>query len=185
MRYFLLAPFKDEYLAVDSVEPHPAFFSRMKVAVKALLWTPVVVVRAPLHMFGETRDAWKRWRARRRAQKAIRSNPSFDYGATTSIRELAQASKYRRYFQQLDREMAGKIIERQILDTIVQFLDEHKIDTGELEERQTAILNNGVLVSGGTLQADSLAVGQGARARVTRVVKGDKSKGASVTEGAR
>ena len=185
VRYFLLAPFKDEYLAVDSMDPQPTFVQRTKLALTSLLWTPVVVVRAPFHMLAETRDAWRRWRSRRRTQKAIRSNPSFDFGATTSIRELAQSSKYRRYFQQLDREMAGKIIERQILDTIVQFLDEHGIDTGELEERQTAILNNGVLVSGGTLQAESLAVGQGARARVTRVVKGDKSTGANVTEGAR
>jgi hypothetical protein len=108
-------------------------------------------------------------------RRLIRSDPSFDFGATTSIRELAQSEGYRRYFQQLDRDMAGKIVERQILDSIVRFLDGRNVDTSELEDREAAILNNGVIVSGGTLNAESLAVGSKARARVTRVTQSRKA----------
>lgn len=77
---------------------------------------------------------------------------------------------YRRYFQKLDKEMHLKILERQILDTIVRFLDARNIDTSDLKERQTTILNNGLVVSGsGSIQAESLAVGPQAQALVDKV----------------
>ena len=48
----------------------------------------------------------------------------------------------------------------------MSFLDEHDIDTGDLVERQTTILNQGVLVTGrGTLTAQSVAAGSNARAQ--------------------
>jgi hypothetical protein len=63
-----------------------------------------------------------------------------------------------------------KILERQILDTIVRFLDARNIDTSDLKERQTTILNNGLLVSGsGTIHAESLAVGTNSQAFVDKV----------------
>jgi hypothetical protein len=97
------------------------------------------------------------------------------WGATTSLRELAQSRQYRRYFQQIDREMTSKIVERQLLDTITEFLRDRNIDTFEIEERQTAILNNGVIVSGGTLNADSLAVGANSQSLLSRVSAAIKS----------
>jgi hypothetical protein len=51
------------------------------------------------------------------------------------------------------------------------FLDAHGIDTSDLEERQTAVLNNGVIVTGGELRAQSLAVGQQARGTVVEAAK--------------
>jgi hypothetical protein len=78
---------------------------------------------------------------------------------------------YRRYFQRLDREMYVKTLEQRLLDAIIQFLDEHNVDVSDLVERQTTILNNGVMLSGGTIQAESLAVGTGARARAGEAVK--------------
>ena len=61
--------------------------------------------------------------------------------------------------------MYEKYMERQVLDSIVTFLDARGIDTSELVERQTTILNQGVLVSGGSLVAGQLAVGRGAKVR--------------------
>jgi hypothetical protein len=101
-----------------------------------------------------------------RQHREIARNPRFDYGATTSLRELAQASSYRRYFQWLDRDRFAKILERELLDAIVTFLDAHDIDTSDLEERQAAVLNNGVIVTGGTVSTQSLAVGAQARSSV-------------------
>jgi hypothetical protein len=56
-------------------------------------------------------------------------------------------------------------MERQVLDSIVTFLDARGVETSELVERQTTILNQGVLVSGGSLVAGQLAVGRGAKVR--------------------
>ena len=92
-----------------------------------------------------------------------------NHGATTSLRELAQGTAYRRYFQRIDSEMTTKIVERQLLDSIARFLREHRIDTSELQERQSAILNYGLIVSGGNVSAGSMAVGQNAQSMMSRI----------------
>ncbi|MGC5011989.1 hypothetical protein ACLQ2R_14600 [Streptosporangium sp. DT93] len=93
------------------------------------------------------------------------SDRNFDHGAFYSIREWASDSRYQRYFQKLDSEMYTKVVEQRIFDSLVKFLDDHGIDTGELIQRQTTILNNGVLVTGNSsITAESIAAGNGAQA---------------------
>jgi hypothetical protein len=65
--------------------------------------------------------------------------------------------------------MYAKLLERRVLSLILEFLDDHDVDTSELVERQSIILNSGVMVSGGTLQADNLAVGERAVAMASRL----------------
>jgi len=61
--------------------------------------------------------------------------------------------------------MYVKILESQILARIVQFLDEHNIDTSGLKDAQTKIINSGIIVAGsGSLEANTLAVGRGSSA---------------------
>lgn len=95
----------------------------------------------------------------------------FDYGSVTSVRQSGMSTNYRRYFQKLDREMYVKLVQQRILDLITEFLDKRNIDTSDLKERTTSIMNNGVIVSGGSIQTESMAVGVGARARVDRALK--------------
>ncbi len=66
----------------------------------------------------------------------------------------------------LDKEMYVKTIERQLLESIINFLDSKNIDTADLKKRQETILNNGVIVSGGTIE--SLAFGEKAKATSNR-----------------
>ncbi|GAA2285027.1 hypothetical protein GCM10010149_33370 [Nonomuraea roseoviolacea subsp. roseoviolacea] len=93
------------------------------------------------------------------------ASPDLDYGACFSAREWASDERYQRYFQKLDSEMYTKVVEQRIFDALVQFLDKRNIDTGDLVQRQTTILNNGVMVTGnGTINADNVAGGAGAHA---------------------
>ncbi|WP_049575714.1 hypothetical protein [Nonomuraea sp. SBT364] len=104
-------------------------------------------------------------------------DPSFNHGASYCVREEASDSRYRRYFQKLDTEMYTKVVEQRVFDALVQFLDDHNVHTGELVERQTTILNNGVLVTGGSsLNAESVAAGQNAQA-TTYVATSGGNKG--------
>jgi hypothetical protein len=82
-----------------------------------------------------------------RTERLIKENPTFDYGAITSLREVASSNTYRSYFQRLDKEMYLKIIEHCLLEGIVNFVDARNIDTTDLKERQKFILNNGIIVS--------------------------------------
>ena len=119
-----------------------------------------------LRALGEAKPAWTAWRRRVGGRRAIASNPRYDYGALAGVREVAQSNRYRRYFQFADRDMYGKILDREIFDAVRLFLAEHDVDTSDFEERQFAVLNYGVMVTGGRLQADSLAVGAQARSTV-------------------
>ena len=105
---------------------------------------------------------------RTRQRREIRHEQSFNHGADYSPREAAADPKYQRYFQQLDTDQYVKIVEKNILQSMVDFLDAHGIDAGELVERQSVIQNNGVYVTGGaTVNANSIAAGKKSRAKNT------------------
>ncbi len=59
-----------------------------------------------------------------------------------------------------------------MLEELVAFLDDQGIDTSDLRERSTTILNSGILVQGGDVRADSLAVGANAQATTTKTRQG-------------
>ena len=104
--------------------------------------------------------------------RRIAADPEYNFGAVTSVRELAQSRTYRRYFQQVDRDLNTKLIDRQLLDTIMDFLDTHNVDISQFEEQRSTILNNGLLISGGEFKAESVAVGDRARSAVTHFTQG-------------
>ena len=163
-RYFVLAPLKQDYHRLDEVRPNASLPERIRGVAPSLFLAPLVLAGAVFETIALPTRASSGARRRRDTRKRIKRDPNFDYGAKTSVRELAQADRYRRYFQQVDREMYAKIVERQILDSFVAFLRSKDIDTSEFEEREAAILNYGVIVSGGSLQAQSVAAGSGATA---------------------
>jgi hypothetical protein len=85
--------------------------------------------------------------------------------STTEHRSVHGRPRYQRYFQELDKALYAKVLEKRLLHAIVEFLDSRGIDTSEFNERKQTIENHGVYVAdGGTFTADSVAAGQGARA---------------------
>ncbi len=164
LSHSLLAPVLDAYQEVDRLLPRPTPRQFARLAVKALRGLPRAVLLSPYSVvvaaFGPLTAQVRGARQRREITSGLR----FNYGATTSPREAAADPRYQRYFQQLDKELYSKVVERQILRSVTDFLDEKGVDTGELRERQTTIMNNGVYVAGGSLTVDSLAVGKRAKA---------------------
>jgi hypothetical protein len=161
--FFLLTPLKEEYRNIDKMQPNLSWRKVVQLIFTSFMKTSTLFVYAIFLLIGEIIEPITNWRKRRASRQLIRENPMFDYGAVTSIRELASSKEYRHYFQKLDREMFIKIVERQILDSITNFFDEHDIDTSDLQARQDAILNNGVIVTGGSVEAQNLTVGDKAR----------------------
>jgi hypothetical protein len=156
---FLLPPVKSKYHRVDSIEPELTVRGALSMLGRASLLTIPLWLRSPASVLRPVR------RARRRSveRRQVKRDPMFDYGAPTTALDRARSTEYSRYFQKLDREMYVKMLERTILDTLTEFLDEHDIDTGELTERRETIVNNGLMLPGGTVQAHNLAVGSGAK----------------------
>lgn len=173
--YFLLTPLKQEYRKIDEIQPNPTWQQRLKLIqndfIKALFLFPGAIIL----LSGELFIPLFRWNKRRAKRRLIRENPIFDYGAVTSVRELASSNLYSHYFQKLDTEMFLKIVEKQILDTLVDFLDDRHIDTSDLRSRQDTILNNGVIVSGGSITTDNLTVGERAKSVMNKMAQGVSS----------
>jgi hypothetical protein len=179
---FLLLPPTEDYRRVDNIEPRPFIGARLRAAGRALVST----VSVPLYAVRALREATPTltaWRRRVDGRRAIASNPRYDYGAVRSVREEAQSRRYRRYFQFADRDMYGKIIDREVFDAIRAFLAEHDIDTSDFDERQAAVLNFGVMVTGGRLDAQSLAVGSRAQSMVTAQMQRLTSQGHATSGG--
>jgi hypothetical protein len=163
---FLLLPFTKRHHEVDDLNGAADLrFVGGLLARSVLLTIPLVVI-APFALLVRAVGPLNRWWERRTYRRLARHSPTFDYGAATTVRERAMSKDYRHYFQKLDREMYVKLVEQQILDAVITFLDSKRIDTRDLRQRQTTIQNSGVIVSGGTLQAQSFAVGASAVATV-------------------
>jgi hypothetical protein len=169
--YFLLPPLREKYRKIDNLRPAPDMGAATRLLLQAAVSAPFLLVLSPFLVGGRLLSGPLRWYRRRSIRRRIKTRPLFDYGAETSIRQQGMSPDYRRYFQKLDREMYSKIVEKRILDSIIEFLDEHNIDTSDLKDRQTSILNYGVILSGGSIKAESLAVGTGARARAGQVLR--------------
>jgi hypothetical protein len=162
--FCLLTPVNQGYQNVDAMDPQPGlgawietgFASAVRAVAIGLFWPFLLAAKAMIHH--------KKWEGEALSRKVIRKNPTFDRGAVSSVREDAGSREYQRYFQKLDKEMYVKILEPQIIDAIVRFLDRKGIETTDLKERRTTILNSGVIVSGTmSVQGDTVAIGGQAR----------------------
>jgi hypothetical protein len=176
--FFVLPPLQEKYHAIDRLAPTPDLGSALWLIVKSAVLTLPLLILAPLIVVQRAFASLTHLLRHRRIRRDIRTNPAFDYGAVTSVRQSGTSDKYRRYFQVLDAGMYVQLAERCILDSVLEFLEEHNVDVSELKERQNTILNNGVIVSGGSMNANNMAVGEGASAST-----GASSKGASKKKG--
>ncbi|WP_155129287.1 hypothetical protein [[Actinomadura] parvosata] len=155
----VLTPLQARFHKYDKVRPIRSAWSLAWLAVRSIgLFGGVMDVFGHLSEFVRDRSAL--------AEPAVApQDRSFNHGASYCVREEASDSRYQRYFQKLDSEMYTKVVEQRIFDAMVEFLDERNVHTGELIERQTTILNNGVLVTGGSsISGSSVAAGDNAQA---------------------
>lgn len=155
---FLLPPLKPNFRRVDGIDPELSLRDVLAMLGRASAATLALWLRSPASVIRPLRRA----RHRARELRRVKRDPLFDYGAPATALDRARSTQYSRYFQKLDREMYVKVLERTILDSLVEFLDARDIDTTELSERRETIINNGIMVPGGSVEAHNVAVGQGA-----------------------
>ena len=162
--HFLLPPLDEKCHQLDARYPGVRLGdAATAIAVAPLLSVPLLLA-APFMVAVSALRRPSRFFARRAMRKVARFNPCFDYGAGQSMREKHAGRNYRVYFQRLDKEMHVKIVQQHVIDFITEFLAAHDVDTSELCSKGETIMNYGVIVSGGSVQAGSVAVGKGARA---------------------
>ncbi|MFC4010815.1 FHA domain-containing protein [Nonomuraea purpurea] len=144
---FLLPPLAPEYALVDRVSSD-VLTGLFVAATHGAAKTLPLLLTAPYRMSGR----WWRGAVRRRQERddraVIQSRGLYDYGARTSVRELAAGDDLRRFFIARDVEMFDKVIHEAVFKGIGRFLTDHGIDTGEAAARITQITNNKIDISG-------------------------------------
>ena len=171
--YFLLPPISDSLRSVDTIKEKYGFRHTVFRILGIFLKTFTHTLGAILNLFKEISEAISDLFSGSKEynmKKIVKSSPDFDYGAKTSIREAVSQILYSQHFQKLDKERYFKTIEKRIFNMLTEFLDEKNIDNSEFKERETSILNNGVLVTGGNLKADNIAVGK--KSSINNILKG-------------
>jgi hypothetical protein len=166
--YFLLPPLQEIYYEINAVHPNLNLGMIWQLLKESIATAPRKWILSPVELLKSLLLPLQHQIELASIRKQIRKNRSFDYGAISSIRQDASASIQRRYFDSLDANMHATIIERQILESTVEFLDRKNIDITELKKQQTFILNSGVFMTGGTLNAENVAVGDNAKAETTK-----------------
>ena len=170
---FILLPIDEQYRQMDRLPPWNSTTKRELIAGSCLL-APFFALPLAFEHFADILDFEFLARAIMPGKgqhkfREIENNPKYNYGSFSSFREKISAKRFDNPFQALDAQMFTKILERCILNSIVDFLDQHNIDTSDIKERQTTILNSGIMVQGGNITADSIATGTGAQAIVSNL----------------
>ncbi|GAA2450179.1 hypothetical protein [Streptomyces macrosporus] len=159
----VLTPVREEYRQADNLTERQEAGSGGRLAVDALS-ASTVSLSAPLTRAVDVLTESSRLEKRRKRQReVIEHNRRYDFGARRSLRQMAASGNYRSFFQHVDASRTGKQIELQVFAALLDLLARHDLDTGELEERRNTILNNGIIMTGGSMSG-SVAAGQGATA---------------------
>jgi hypothetical protein len=180
----LLTPIDERYRRVERIHCEITVLQVLIRLGRGIGWGIINPFWAPIHVIYRALRPIARLIADWVEDWLLSENPGFDYGAERSLREIAcERYLYRRYGQRADAEMNLKLLDQTLLNKVIEFLDEHNVDTSDLKERGNTILNSGVILSGGVLQAESVAVGQGARSIVQRMrqKRGQKKAAAAGT----
>ncbi|GAA5118223.1 hypothetical protein [Haloechinothrix salitolerans] len=164
----VLGPLRKPYHDVDRLTETFSADQMGQVLAGAATGLVGTLARAPVSIVRELLSRrWERERARARALAA--QDLGYDYGARGCVRELAMDTEYHDYFQTTDAAKHLKLVERHALSAVLDFLDEHDVDTTEFRNRQMTILNQGVIQTGGISSIGNQAVGAGANATQSSV----------------
>jgi hypothetical protein len=151
----VLQPCSDEYRIVDTVENLGAG-AWLRAIRTGITGAPQTVWRSPVSLFRGLIELSRSTSAGPVATTGL--TRGYDYGATVGVRELAcRVAGMRNLVQQLDVGKYQKLIERRVIASVLDFLDDKHIDTTEYRNRAASILNVqgsvGSIGSGNTFQA--------------------------------
>ncbi len=149
-------PLRTQFRAVDNLGPGPTggqFFRLVWMSTTGTIPRLLGSVPGVFHALGDTN---------RRDRKQHDVNEAANYGSLLNIREAAADSEWQRYFQKFDQERYTKIIEARMFRVLVEFLDDHGVDTSELVAREENITNYNTVI--GNASGSQIAIGKGARA---------------------
>jgi hypothetical protein len=144
----LLPPIYEQYHIVDRLPKVSSGEFMVKVILHAARTSFRDIIRAPFRVIGTVaRMIAERWSYHSEAKSA--SDYVFaDIGARISVREFGGSAEPRNHIQVLDTFKYVKIVQRLVLDTVLDFLKEKGVDTSAYQESASAIITNSYTIHG-------------------------------------
>jgi len=87
-----------------------------------------------------------------------------DYGARISVRELAADADFHTFMQELDADKYTRLIERRVNEAVLDYLSSDcGIDVSAYRDQASVIMNEGVIMTGGSISGQVAVGGNGSR----------------------
>jgi len=166
-RFLLTPPFK-EFKTVDNMHFRDRSL-RTKVGrlVGEAMASPFLVLHETYNLLAYTLLGHAIRRLKKEYRHSVEASPRFDYGAVDSTRREIMDENFEHYFQKTDLDFGIKAFDQCIVELICRYMEDHGVDISDLRKKAFAIYNSGILVQGGDVTAQAMAVGQGASAAST------------------
>jgi hypothetical protein len=123
-----------------------------------------VAPMAPVHLAEDAVRGLTRTMRAHQEERSISDRLCFDYGARMSVRELG-ARQSPVYFQNLDAEQRVALVERRVIASVVDTLEEFGLDPQEFGSRVMNLYNS-TLISNSSVQNSAVASGTGTMAKI-------------------
>jgi hypothetical protein len=176
-RIHVLPPLAEKYAAYESLPLTASAGTVLADFGSSVLVAPVVLIEilfgAAAFVAGGFIDMLRGPESR--SLKQIKNDRRYNFGWPASLREKWASGSYERYFQMVDNDFQTKMIKETLLNSLTESLEARNICTKTLNEASTKIFNHGVMMTGGSLNAESMAVGKGASATINSLLGKGKS----------
>ncbi len=155
-----LPPVRADYRLIDRMPVRSTSRFLVTTSWWALRSLPEAVILAPANLFQALRIAWRAWWLKREFSPSDGSVVGY-FGAQASVRELGAADNFDSYLKRLDFQKYTKIIERLLLDTVLDFLAEKGVDISAFATSASSIINGDVVNVGAIYGGGNQIGGQG------------------------
>ena len=139
-----LAPCNERYRIVD-MDGGTGVRAWIRALVTGIRETPATIMRAPGRLTRAAADTAGHHTGAGRPRSARRRK---DYGARTSVRQLGTRDRLRNFTQRQDIIKFRRLIESRVYAHVLDFLDEHNVDTTEVRAQRATYLSIGMYVEG-------------------------------------
>jgi hypothetical protein len=140
------------YITIASV-PDLAFIPLLVLAAVAFL--PLFII-----LIGLFND----YKNKRQLKSRIERGSPHNYGRAKTFREAIASPNYKNYFSAQDIIMVQNSLEQTIINTVADLLDSKGIDSSFLRNDLLAFVNQGIMMFGGKMEAEQIAIGKGSQA---------------------
>lgn len=165
-RMFALPPLMQKFLDLKNLPLVPQFSERAKDFTASLMratfiWIAALanIVSSIANALGDSKRQWLN-----NSKNEVLANQRYNYGWARSLREYWAGDDFERYFQLVDLDFHKKIIQESLLDSLMKSLRQRNVCTESLQAASTTIHNEGVIVNGGSVQAQNISAGKSAQA---------------------